>query len=223
MPSTPISPDALGLLLQLGDSSLPTGAFSHSFGLESNISAGTVHDEDTLTAWLSVYLDTQLLRTDALAMRLAITRELPVEELDGWLDAAVVPVQVRSASRKMGTQLGRLAPHLLPADAFEAIQVMPRNFCLVFAVLAGAAGAPLQQVLHTYLMGAVTSLVQNAVRAVPLGQLAGARVLTRLRDPVARAAAEALELSPDEFGAAAPGLEISQMRHEHLRARMFMS
>jgi urease accessory protein len=77
--------------------------------------------------------------------------------------------------------------------------------------------------LESYLAGAAAALVQNAVRAVPLGQMAGQRLLGRLRPAIAAAAARVLELPAEDFGAAAPGLEVAQMRHEHLRARMFMS
>ncbi|NKX55036.1 urease accessory protein UreF [Arthrobacter sp. E918] len=210
----------LAVLLQLGDSALPTGAFSHSFGLESYLAAGTVADEAGVQAWLLAYLDTQLCCTDALAMRMAATGERDTGELDVMLDAAVVAAQVRSASRKMGAQLARLLPAALPEAGPGP---WPAHYCLVFAAAAARCAVPLPLVLHTYLAGAVTALVQNAVRAVPLGQVAGQRVLGRLRPAVAAAAARALQLPAEEFGAAAPGLEVAQMRHEHLRARMFMS
>jgi urease accessory protein len=210
----------LGILLQLGDSALPTGAFSHSFGLESYLAAGTVADEAAVEAWLRVYLDTQLCCTDGLAMRMASTGELAAAELDAMLDAAVVPVQVRSASRKMGAQLAKLLPASLPEAGPGP---WPAHYCLVFAAAAARCQVPLPLVLHTYLAGAAAALVQNAVRAVPLGQVAGQRVLGRLRPAIADAAARVLTLPAGDFGAAAPGLEVAQMRHEHLRARMFMS
>jgi urease accessory protein len=155
-------------------------------------------------------------------MRWAFEGAHTVGELDALLDAAVVPVQVRTASSKMGRQLARIVAELLPS-AVPPPGGWPRHYCLVFALAGQTAGIPLLPLLQTYLMGSVTSLVQNAVRAVPLGQLAGQRVLAGLRGPVSAAALRVLELRDDDFGAAAPGLEIAQMRHEHLRARMFMS
>lgn len=219
-----VVPEALGFLLQLGDSALPTGAFSHSFGMESYIADGTVHDEDTLAVLLGAYLDTQLLRTDALAMRQAVRGEVPPGELDALLDVAIVPAQVRTASLKMGAQLNRLVAQMLPGVGLGTPGgPAPRHFCLVFALAADTAGAALPEILHAYLRSSVASLVQNAVRAVPLGQMAGVRVLTRLRPAIRDAADAALSLPPEDFGAAAPGLEIAQMRHETLHARMFMS
>lgn len=239
MPSTPIRTTAesapatatgegadsaahLNLLLQLGDSALPTGAFSHSYGLESYLADGTIGGEEELRQWLLAYLHTQLTCTDALAMRWVYEGRSASGELDVLLDAAVVPVQVRAASHKMGRQLARIVPELLPSAAAPQ-GGWPRHYCLVFALAGQAAGIALLPLLQTYLMGSVTSLVQNAVRGVPLGQLAGQRVLAGLRAPVSVAARRALELGDDDFGTTAPGLEIAQMRHEHLRARMFMS
>lgn len=221
-PTAELSLDQLNLLLQLGDSALPTGAFSHSYGLESYLAHGTISGEEELHQWLLTYLHTQLTCTDALVMRWVYEGHSSPPVLDALLDAAVVPMQVRGASHKMGRQLARIVPEILPFGGTPP-GGWPRHYCLVFALAGHAGGVPLLPLLQTYLMGSVTSLVQNAVRAVPLGQLAGQRVLAALREPVSAAARHALELDEDDFGTTAPGLEIAQMRHEHLRARMFMS
>ena len=94
---------------------------------------------------------------------------------------------------------------------------------LAFAVVARSLGVPLSEALSAYLFAAVTSLTQNAVRAIPLGQNAGQRLLRKAADDVAAAVGQIARLTPDDFGAVSPGLEISQMRHERQRARMFMS
>lgn len=94
---------------------------------------------------------------------------------------------------------------------------------LAFAVVARSLGVPLSEALGAYLFATVTSLTQNAVRAIPLGQKAGQRLLRKAADDVAAAAERIAHLTPDDFGAVSPGLEISQMRHERQRARMFMS
>ena len=94
---------------------------------------------------------------------------------------------------------------------------------LAFAVVVRSLGVPLEEALAAYLFATVTSLTQNAVRAIPLGQNAGQRVLRKAHDDVAAAIEVIARLTPDDLGAVSPGLEISQMRHERQRARMFMS
>jgi urease accessory protein len=94
---------------------------------------------------------------------------------------------------------------------------------LAFAVVARSLDVPLTEALSAYLFAAATSLTQNAVRAIPLGQNAGQRLLRKAADDVAAAVGRIAHLAPDDFGAVSPGLEISQMRHERQRARMFMS
>ena len=62
--------DKILSLFQLCDSNFPTGAFSHSYGLESYIQENLVHDQDTFAQWLHVYLNEQLIYSDGLASRL---------------------------------------------------------------------------------------------------------------------------------------------------------
>lgn len=57
-------------LFQFCDSQFPTGAFSHSFGLETYIQRDAVKDAATFKAWLQLFLDEQLTYSDGLAMRL---------------------------------------------------------------------------------------------------------------------------------------------------------
>ena len=62
--------DKMLSLFQLCDSNFPTGAFSHSYGLESYIQENLVHDQTTFSQWLQVYLNEQLVYSDGLATRL---------------------------------------------------------------------------------------------------------------------------------------------------------
>ena len=57
-------------LFQFCDSQFPTGAFSHSFGLETYIQRETVNDAESFTRWLKLFLNEQLTYADGLAMRI---------------------------------------------------------------------------------------------------------------------------------------------------------
>jgi urease accessory protein len=226
MPNTPTSRRLA--LQQLTDSALPTGAFAHSFGFESYMERGLVHDEAGFGTWLAAFLGQQLTYSDALAIRF-LYEGVPLRDIDEQLTAQLLPRQIREASIKMGGRLLEIGAEVFPSpelDAYRTAVATGRaagHQPLAFAVVARSLEVPLEEALAAYLFAAVTSLTQNAVRAIPLGQNAGQRVLRNAHDGVAAAVERAGTLTPDDFGAISPGLEISQMRHEKQRARMFMS
>ena len=229
MLNTPTSPAFYQLALQqLCDSALPTGAFAHSLGFESYIDRGLVHDEQSFGVWLSAFVGQQLSYSDALAIRF-LYEGVSVAELDALLTAQLLPRQLREASIKMGTRLLEIGAEIFPSPELAAYRELVGSGRavghqpLAFAVVARSLGVPLPEALAAYLFAAVTSLTQNAVRAIPLGQNAGQRLLRKAADDVAAAVVRAGSLDRSEFGAVSPGLEISQMRHERQRARMFMS
>ena len=215
-------------LQQLTDSALPTGAFAHSLGFETYVDAGVVRDEAGFGVWLSAFVSQQLTYSDGLAIRF-LYEGGDVVGLDAALSASLLPRQVREASTKMGLRLLEIGAEVFPSAELELYRDLVTtgraagHQPLAFAVVARSLGVPLQEALAAYLFATATSLTQNAVRAIPLGQNAGQRVLRKAHDDVAAAVERVAHLTPDDFGAVTPGLEISQMRHERQRARMFMS
>ena len=225
-------------LAQLCDSALPTGAFSHSFGLETYICEGVVDDEASFVSWLRALVSTQLTFSEGLGLRLAFEAVVAddweaIAHLDELLVAQAVPIQVRRAGVTMGQRLltiTRLALKGTDGDRLlsrYAVLVDAEVCCAHPAIVLAIAGyvltAPPAAVTAAYLHSSVISLTQNAVRAIPLGQDAGQRAIASVRDDVRAAVRRIGGLDEMDLGAAAPGIEISQMRHERQRARMFMS
>src|SRR5690242_9456334 len=94
-------------LLQFADSNFPSGAFSHSFGLETYIQEGSIHNKETFFTWIRIFLEKQLAATDGLACRLAmealkmnLANELWV--LDRKLFMQNIPLETRQANRRIG-------------------------------------------------------------------------------------------------------------------------
>ena len=229
MPNTPTSPASYQLALQqLTDSALPTGAFAHSLGFETYLERGLVRDEAGFGVWLAAFVSQQLTYSDALAIRF-LYEGAAVEELDVLLTAQLLPRQLREASIKMGTRLLEIGSEIFPSPELADYRELvgsgraAGHQPLAFAVVARSLEVPFPEALAAYLFATVTSLTQNAVRAIPLGQNAGQRLLRAAAGDVEAAVHRAGTLDRDDFGAVSPGLEISQMRHERQRARMFMS
>ena len=237
-------------LAQLCDSALPTGAFSHSFGLETYICEGVVDGEASFVSWLRALVSTQLTFSEGLGLRLAFEAVAAddweaIAHLDALLVAQAVPLQVRRAGVTMGRRmltiarlalegtdggrlLSRYAALIDTGDTGNAGGTKGSGGCrshpaIVLAIASYVLTAPPAAVTAAYLHSSVISLTQNAVRAIPLGQDAGQRAIASVRGDVRAAVRRIGGLDETDLGAAAPGIEISQMRHERQRARMFMS
>ena len=237
-------------LAQLCDSALPTGAFSHSFGLETYICEGVVDGEASFVSWLRALVSTQLTFSEGLGLRLAFEAVAAddweaIAHLDALLVAQAVPIQVRRAGVTMGRRMLTIAR--LALEGTDGGRLLSRYAALVdtggsgntgnagdtggcrshpaivLAIAGYALEAPPAAVTAAYLQSSVISLTQNAVRAIPLGQDAGQRAIASVRGDVRAAVRRIGSLGQTDLGAAAPGIEISQMRHERQRARMFMS
>src|SRR6516162_1932955 len=97
-------------LLQLGDSALPIGGYSHSWGLEAAIERGVVRDAATLERWVRLWLHHAIGPFEGVVVS-AVCREAAegevaaVEQANELLDASLAPATLRSASREMGEQL----------------------------------------------------------------------------------------------------------------------
>lgn len=225
-------------LAQLCDSALPTGAFSHSFGLETYIYEGVVDGEASFVSWLRALVSTQLTFSEGLGLRLAFEAVAAddwetITHLDELLVAQAVPIQVRRAGVTMGRRLLTIAR--LALEGTDGDRLLSRYAALVdtgdcrahpaivLAIAGYALAAPPAAVTAAHLQSSVVSLTQNAVRAIPLGQDAGQRAIASVREDVRAAVRRIGGLDETDLGAAAPGIEISQMRHERQRARMFMS
>ena len=84
-------------------------------------------------------------------------------------------------------------------------------------------GVPRSTTTLYYLYSTVSSLVQNAVRAIPLGQTAGQKIIQEFQDVLVQAMEKIQDLDEEDFGIVSPGLELSQMKHERVNIRIFMS
>ena len=228
-----MNPNILSLF-QLCDSNFPTGAFSHSYGLETYIQEDKVHDQATFSQWLHVYLNEQLIYSDGLASHLvyeAIENEdfEKVWKVDRMLTVQNLPRETREGTQRMGERMLNLVESLYEIPLLSQYRKRikeKKSFghpAIVFTIVGQHLGVPRSTTTLYYLYSTVSSLVQNAVRAIPLGQTAGQKTILDFQDALVQATAKIQGLSEDDFGIISPGLELSQMKHERVNIRIFMS
>src|SRR5437763_1894534 len=101
-------------ILQLGDSALPIGGYSHSWGLEAAIDRGIVRDPAGLEQWVRFWLRLAVGPFEGIIVaavcRTAVQLDWPtVIHANDLLQASLTPPTLRHASRDMGTQMLALA------------------------------------------------------------------------------------------------------------------
>jgi urease accessory protein len=221
-------------LLQFTDGLFPAGAYAHSFGLESYVQTGGVADAAGVENFLRAYLGGSVAPTDLVAM-LCACRAAKMGDLntcislDETLEAMKTASELRDASRQMGRQTLRVANHfadnVLLAEYARAVaaDLSPCHHPIVFGMIGAVMAWPSQEMAGAYLYSASAAIVGAALRLLPLGQLAGQRILWNLRPLIEQLAQESREKDRADMWSFAPALEIASMRHATLEARLFRS
>jgi len=218
-------------LLQLCSPSLPVGAYSYSQGLEAAMHAGWVNDEVTARDWIIQALDQVVARFEApIMLRLiAAFTERDARRVRYWTDffiAARDSAEFRAETLQMGYSMGKLLPELVP-DQAALTELLPPLSELPFPTALAAAAVALQVNDDDALLGMLFSWAENqvlaCVKSVPLGQVAGQRLLLSLGEPIAHAAETARQLPDDALSNWTPGLSLLSMQHEVQYSRLYRS
>ena len=219
----------LARLLQLASPALPVGAYTYSQGLEWAVEAGTVKDEATALAWIGDQLEWNLGRFEGpLLVRMMLAWQ--TGSADSMLDATYLAsretAELRAETLQMGYSLRRLLGELneLPADFMAAIAVPPApTFAYIWSGVATVWEIPPAEALTAWLWSWAENQVMAALKAVPLGQAAGQRILLEIGRRIPVVVARALSLDEDQFSNFAPGFAIACARHETQYSRLFRS
>jgi urease accessory protein len=215
---TTTTPTELLQLLWLASPTLPVGAFSYSEGLEAAVDAGLVHDEATAGDWLLNQLELVQARAE-LPLQAAAFRaeEQALVPLNAWV------LQTRESAELLQqcTQMGRSLCAWMTSQGLAPPELKPPTWPVVYARAARQRGTPLEPMLHAAAFAWAENLVMAAVRAVPLGQSAGQRLLGRLVEAIPAAVEQAL--AAEEALAFSPGLACLSARHETQYSRLFRS
>jgi urease accessory protein len=217
---------ALLHLLQFASPALPIGGYSYSQGLETAIDAGEVHDAATAREWIAGYLDEVIARWDAPVLwRLLKAFDAGDDDAIAlWSERFIASrdsAEFRAETIQMGYSLTRLVDELGLAD----VAMLGSEVALptAFACAVSALGIPHGEALLAMLFSWAENQVLVCVKSVPLGQVAGQRLLLSLAPDLERAAASAQAIGDDDMSNWSPGLSMLSMRHEVQHGRLYRS
>ena len=210
----PMDTDNTSLLLLLNwmSPTFPIGSFAYSNGLEQAIADGRIATQGDVEQWIS-----NLLQSGS-----------------GWNDAILFAQCWHSNPNELAlalagsaerysetTQLGR--NFNIAANVWTGSDL--RDGLMAYPVAAGLACKRMnisqQQALAAYLQGFCAALVSVAARLVPLGQIAGLKVLRNLAPLISSTARRAASAAIDDLGSNCIAAEIAAMKHETLETRIF--
>jgi urease accessory protein len=218
--------------LQLGDSQFPSGAFSHSFGLETLVAEGHVRSSAELAALVDVHLRERLARADLPALLAAHEGAGALElvcAIDRELRAVKLTREERQGSERMGRRLTIEVLRLVPDPALNAFDGAvrdgraPGNHAVALGLAGRALGLDARQTALVACYTAASALVSAAQRLVRLGHGPAQAVLGEARPAMTEALTRAEGVSWRDLCPCAPGLDVASGRHERAAARMFAS
>lgn len=222
---------ALVRLLQLASPALPVGAYSYSQGLESAVESGTVTDRDSAGRWIGDALTLSLAKFEAPAwVRFYAAWQVcdfgEVRRLNEWFRATRETAELRAETLQMGYSLRRLCLELGEFDAVSLTALADLEevvFPAAFTFAATQWQIPARDGLVAYLWSWAENQVMAALKAVPLGQTDGQRLLLKLGGDLAAIADQVLVVDDGLLANFAPGLAIASSRHETQYSRLFRS
>ena len=222
---------ALLHLLQFASPALPIGAYSYSQGLEAALANGMVHDAATARSWIAGHLHQVVAQWEAplcwrLMQAFAARDGAAVAHWSERFIASRDSVEFRAETIQMGYSLGKLVADLGIAEpALGAILDSQAELALptAFACAVVALDIPHAAALLAMLFSWAENQVLVCVKSVPLGQVAGQRLLLSLRPELETAALYAQNVADADLSSWAPGLSLLSMQHEAQYSRLYRS
>ena len=198
--------------------------------MEAAVAHQWVHDEATAQSWLIDHLHLVQSRSELPVMAQAIPawqqHEAPMlKQLNDWVMQTRETFEMRLQTEQMGRSLLIWLRNQAGADPLrmKTCEALPPTWPLAFALALSTHGITIRQGLVAAAFGWAENMVQAAIKAVPLGQLSGQRILAALATEIPSAVDHAMRLNLEDCQAYSPRLAILSARHETQYSRLFRS
>lgn len=221
-------------ILHIADPMLPIGGFSHSNGLETYIQQNLVKDVATTHQFVESMLKNNYKYNDALVVKFAHeygsqNNMQALIALDTQCHALKAPKEIREGSNKLGIRLLKIYSELIEHALLSDFQKQTKNktcfghYAVVYGLITQMENISIAEAVSSFYYNATVSMVTNAVKLVPLGQIDGQKILYNMHPVIAELTNETLGLDKDLIGVCNPALDIKCMQHERLYSRLYMS
>ena len=226
-----MAPDSLLGLLQLADSSFPSGAFNLSHGLETLVADGVVRRPSDVAELLEVSLLDRLARAD-LVILLAVHQASDLDEvleLDRRLSTVKLAADDRVASQRVGKRLAIEASYLVDDELLAAYAAAladghaPGNTAVAMGLATRAFGVRSSDAALGAAWSFAYGLCAAAVRLGLMGHRDAQRILREAGPTMRQAVERATAVDPRELRPSAPQLDVALARHETAAAHLFAS
>jgi urease accessory protein len=216
----------LGALLRLMawlSPAFPVGSFAYSSGLERAVEDGLVSGSAKLQDWLTSLLLHGSLWNDAVLLAEAHRAAGDPARLAECAELA----EALSGSRERHQETMLLGEAFLasaqawPATAVPIAQTLA--YPVAVGLVAALHGVDADKAVAAYLHAFVSQGISAGIRLSVCGQKDGVAVLAALEEAIASTAGRAAVSSLDDLGSAAIQADISALRHETQKVRLFRS
>lgn len=228
------SPTSLLSYVQLLDSALPIGGFSHSFGLETFVQRHHVTTLQQLEQYIAGQIHSSIVPMDAITIS-CIYKALheyddkQIAQLDSIFHTQRSPRETRDGMHKMGRRLIKLGKSLYPEAKLDELEQLLTlhggygTFPVVFTWITWHLDIDVDTAVHGYLYTSIQTMVNSGIRLMSMGQTDGQLLIRRMQQYATEEWSELCKHSiskPFSFSAVH---DILAMEHETLYSRLFMS
>lgn len=210
-------------LLTLSSTALPVGAYCYSQGVESAIDIGLIQDEASSKAYFEDVLELLLVRFELPLLQRLIQNAKDMGVFLPWAElykASRESKELLAESQQLAFSLNAWIKDVLqiPVEVKKQYGFVP-----VYAELCARLNLNVMDALTAYCFTVLENQVLAAVKTVPLGQMAGQRILWHLHGLVPNAVARAVQLPDAVLSSALPHYAMLSMQHETQYSRLFRS
>jgi urease accessory protein len=200
----------------------PVGMFGWSHGLEQAVADGAVANAESLTDWIGGLIEFGSGWTDAVLMAEA---HAAADDPERLRDVAELAAALAPSAERLAETMGQGAAFLNALHGWpEARPALDKaSWPVAVGAACGLARIGCQDALAAMLHAFAGNLVSVALRAIPLGQTEGVRVMAAVEAAVLATAIRAARSTLDDLGSASIMSDIAALRHETLQPRLFLS